>query len=233
MSPSLSHSTYNPHSIPMHSILSQDSTLREVNGDAPLTLESPAPKKHHLISQLSLNIVLSPRRELALRSSVPFTPCGDKANTFCYYCPLCMEFFESILKTKCCKNYICLACTLEYLNAKGLLAQSVKEVVGNVSLKTMSCPHCLTIGFDPQLVESEESIRDYSHPQLGQLYFYYIFFRFFLSVFNNLFLKSLFVHFCQHQRLSCSFLYDLMVLSCWCGNFFSCDSIIFGLDRHF
>lgn len=115
-----------------------------------------------LISQLSLNIVITPRREEALRSSVPFTPCGSEAHRYCYYCPLCMEFFESILKTKCCGNYICLRCTLEYLNAKGLLADSVKEVVGNNLLKTVCCPHCFTIGFDPQLVESEELVRDYS-----------------------------------------------------------------------
>lgn len=129
--------------------------------ETPLIFESDAPKKVY-ISQLSLNIVITPRREVALRSSVPFTPCGNEAHRYCYYCPLCMEFFESILKTKCCGNYICLKCTLEYLNAKGLLAESVKELVGNNQLKSVCCPHCFTIGFDPQFVESEESIRDYS-----------------------------------------------------------------------
>lgn len=116
---------------------------------------------------MSLNILISPRRELALLSSVPFTPLGKEASVYCYYCPLCMEFFESILKTKCCGNYICLKCSIEYLNAKGFLAESVKEIIGNSLLKSVNCPHCVTLGFNPQLVEKNDSIRDYSREVTG------------------------------------------------------------------
>jgi hypothetical protein len=116
---------------------------------------------------MSLNILISPRRELALRSSVPFTPLGKEASVYCYYCPLCMEFFESIMRTKCCGNYICLKCTIEYLNAKGFVAESVREIIGNALLKNVNCPNCFSTGFNPQLVEKNDSIRDYSREVTG------------------------------------------------------------------
>ena len=135
----------------------------------------PSPSVHHvvllpiessyrkpLVAPLGLNIIISPRREFALLSSIPFTPLGKDASIFCYYCPLCMEFFESVLRTKCCANYICLKCSIEYLNAKGLALMSVQEIVGNSLLRNIVCPHCFTVGFNPQLVEREDSIRDYS-----------------------------------------------------------------------
>jgi hypothetical protein len=118
---------------------------------------------------MNLSILISPRRELALRSSVPFTPLGKEASIYCYYCPLCMEFFESIMRTKCCGNYICLRCTIEYLNAKGFVAETVREIIGNTHLKNVNCPNCFSTGFNPLLVEKNDSIRDYSREVTGGL----------------------------------------------------------------
>lgn len=132
-----------------------------------LAIASESPLKKTLIAQMSLNIIVSPRRELALRSSVPFTPIGKEASIYRYYCPLCMEFFESILKTKCCGNYICLKCTIEYLKVKGLLNNTLEEIIGNTALKCVNCPNCFTLGFNPQLVKQDDSIRDYSREVTG------------------------------------------------------------------
>lgn len=131
-----------------------------INHIVLLPIESSRRKPH--MTPINLNIVISPRREFALLSSIPFTPVGKDASIFCYYCPLCMEFFESVLRTKCCANYICLKCSIEYLNAKGLALESVQEIIGNSLLKDIVCPHCFTAGFNPQLVDREDSIRDYS-----------------------------------------------------------------------
>lgn len=113
--------------------------------------------------QKSINTLsITPRREMALRSSIPFTPCGKDCHVYSYYCPLCMEFFQSILKSKCCGNYTCLKCTCEYLTAKGFKAESINDFLGNNFLSDINCPHCFTNGFDPQLVQKEDTIRDYS-----------------------------------------------------------------------
>lgn len=125
-----------------------------------LPIESSCSKP--LLPPISLNIIISPRREFALLSSIPFTPLGKDASIYRYYCPLCMEFFESVLRTKCCANYICLKCSIEYLNAKGLALETVQEIIGNSVLEDVFCPHCFTVGFNPQLVERDDSIRDYS-----------------------------------------------------------------------
>lgn len=168
------------------------------------------------MTKLKLNISLSPRRETLLRSSVPFTPNSVNAQKFRYYCPLCMEFFESILTSKCCKNYICLKCAVEYLNTKtkkmsddsnnnennhdsnqynshsnndennsrnshgndNTSSNNNRNNNGNniaehnVNVAYSICPHCFTLGFDPQLVQREDAIRDYSREIARGIYVY-------------------------------------------------------------
>lgn len=113
--------------------------------------------------RMSLALLVSPRQEASLRSSVPYTPkCGPDAHTYKYYCPLCMEHFAGIFKSKCCGNYTCLGCTTDYLGAKGLEATTANEILRNSeALKHIPCPHCFTTGFNPMIVNSEEEIRDY------------------------------------------------------------------------
>jgi hypothetical protein len=91
------------------------------------TLSDVTKKKQKSFNKL----LISPRSEVALRLSIPFTPCGKDCHIYSYYCPLCMEFFQSILKSKCCGNYTCLKCTCEYLTAKGFKVESSNEFLGN------------------------------------------------------------------------------------------------------
>ena len=114
----------------------------------------------------SLNslLLISPRQEAALLSSVPFTPTTSiGAHTFKYYCPLCMEYFEGIFKSKCCGNYTCLGCTKDFLAAKGFEADSASIILSNIPTYKdhVPCPHCFTNGFHPIVVNTEDEIRDY------------------------------------------------------------------------
>lgn len=61
-------------------------------------------------------LLLTPRREDALYCKVAYTPAGDMADVYKYYCPLCMSFFKDILKSGCCGNYICSECCVDFLS---------------------------------------------------------------------------------------------------------------------
>jgi len=111
-------------------------------------------------------LLLSPLREAALAESIPFTPAGEQASVFKFYCPLCMEFYKSILKSgQCCGNYICLGCTLDYLGTKNLkgLSSCNDIMAAQAQLKCIACPSCSTTGFHPKIVLSDETVRDYSY----------------------------------------------------------------------
>jgi len=96
--------------------------------------------------------------------NIPYTPTGEEATIYKYYCPLCMLYFKTILKSPCCGNYICFMCTKDYLHAKGIdFVTKLEHLQENVLLEEISCPHCLTHGFFPSIVHSHETIRDYSY----------------------------------------------------------------------
>jgi hypothetical protein len=59
---------------------------------------------------------VTPRREDALYSKIAYTPAGEQADMYKYYCPLCMSFFQGILKSGCCGNYICSECCVDFLS---------------------------------------------------------------------------------------------------------------------
>jgi hypothetical protein len=135
--------------------IQMEPNVAELSASTPKKSSAPATK----LAPISL---VTPRREEAMKSSVPFTPAGDEANVYKYYCPLCMEHWKGVLKSRCCGNYACLRCTTDYLGSRGLVAESVNDILGCPLLKTVSCPHCFTTGFDPMIVAPNEVIRDYS-----------------------------------------------------------------------
>lgn len=61
------------------------------------------------------SLLLTPRREDSLYSKISYTPVGEQLQIYKYYCPLCMSFFQDILKSSCCKNYICSECIVDFL----------------------------------------------------------------------------------------------------------------------
>lgn len=95
--------------------------------------------------------------------NIPYTPTGVEAELFKYYCPLCMLYFKTILKTKCCGNYMCFVCTRDYVHTKGLdYVNRLEHLEDNVLLEEIPCPHCFTQGFFPVVVKKTDTIRDYS-----------------------------------------------------------------------
>jgi hypothetical protein len=66
-----------------------------------------------------------------------------------------MQYNRSILKARCCSNYICLSCCSEYLSSKGIKVES------NIGSYQTVCPHCVSIGFATVVVGADETIRDY------------------------------------------------------------------------
>ena len=88
----------------------------------------------------------SPRKNEAEESfivGIPETPHQDDKSMalYKYYCPICMNYFKSILKSSCCGNYICLTCCKSYLYSKHLEASSILDIIGNKYLKSVDCPN--------------------------------------------------------------------------------------------
>lgn len=97
---------------------------------------------------------------------VPYTPHGDEASVFKYYCPLCMQYFKDVMKMKCCGNYICAQCCKDYIGTKGITLPATASISTIeerfINTNTTPCPHCQVSGFHPMSVSFEEMVRDYS-----------------------------------------------------------------------
>ena len=98
-------------------------------------------------------------------SGVPYTPHGEEASIFKYYCPLCMQYFKQIMKMKCCGNYMCVQCCKDYVERKGVhlaVHEGITHIEGRfISPNSIYCPHCQVSGFHPIGVSFEEAVRDY------------------------------------------------------------------------
>lgn len=82
-----------------------------------------------------------------------FTPMGTEKNFMRYNCPICLRYFERILVTKCCKQYICHSCALE------LKDKDVNFIV--------TCPHCKSEELHLADVDPKETVRKYSDSPVG------------------------------------------------------------------
>jgi hypothetical protein len=52
-----------------------------------------------------------------------------------YNCPICMRYFNYILQTSCCNNYLCRFCSDEYLDSMIKYQNKIKCPVCNVTAK--------------------------------------------------------------------------------------------------
>ena len=75
----------------------------------------------------------------------------DRADEFKYCCPVCLRYFNTILVSSCCKNYICRLCI-------GEMAKKAKKEPKFV----IRCTHCMTE--DYRLFDSvpSETVRVYT-----------------------------------------------------------------------
>lgn len=101
------------------------------------------------------------------RSFIAYTPQGDEQNVFKYYCPLCMQYYKIIAKTKCCGNSLCKHCIREYCATKrvtmDLGADLVEMESRLMASNSISCPHCQLQGFHIAYVGADDAVRDYTY----------------------------------------------------------------------
>ena len=143
-----------------------------VRSDVPQAIEVsnstaslvPAANSPQVATPVPIAMLVTPRRRVNMLNCVSSTPQGDDASKYPYYCPLCMEHFQDILEARCCGNYICLPCCLTFVQSKGIGTADVNEMLARrPEMSAISCPHCNTDGFKPELVALDNGkIRDYS-----------------------------------------------------------------------
>jgi len=72
-------------------------------------------------------------------------------NEFKYCCPVCLRYFNHILVSSCCSNYICRLCI-------GDMAKKAKNQTNYV----IRCVHCMTDDFKLEDVDPCLSPREYT-----------------------------------------------------------------------
>lgn len=75
----------------------------------------------------------------------------DKFDVYKYCCPVCLRYFNHILVSNCCNNYICRLCI-------GEMAKKAKTTSNYV----IRCVHCMTDEFKLYDVNPEDTPKDYT-----------------------------------------------------------------------
>jgi hypothetical protein len=75
----------------------------------------------------------------------------DPAAEFKYCCPICLRYFNTILVSSCCKNYICRLCI-------GEMAKKAKKEPKFV----IRCTHCMTEDYRLYDVVPTDKVRQYT-----------------------------------------------------------------------
>lgn len=79
---------------------------------------------------------------------------------FKYYCPICLRYFNVMLQSKCCLNYLCHFCADELL-----------ERERNVEKFQANCPNnCETEKFELEDVNPQQQAKRYSDSQYMSFY---------------------------------------------------------------
>ena len=82
-----------------------------------------------------------------------------KSETAQYYCPICMFYYDKILKTTCCSQYICRSCILSYCQGKGGLPDTLLQLPSK--LPPINCLYCMRTGVGFTVVNISEKIKSY------------------------------------------------------------------------
>lgn len=72
-------------------------------------------------------------------------------DTFKFCCPVCLRYFNHILVSNCCHNYICRLCI-------GEMAKKAKTTCNYV----IRCVHCMTDEFKLEDVDLNSTVREYT-----------------------------------------------------------------------
>jgi hypothetical protein len=75
----------------------------------------------------------------------------ERAGMYKYCCPVCLRYFNHILVSSCCHNYICRFC----------IGQMSKKAKVNDQY-VIRCVHCMTNDFKLKDVQPEDPIKEYT-----------------------------------------------------------------------
>ena len=75
-----------------------------------------------------------------------------------FFCPLCMLFYDKMLKASCCGQYICDTCAIAFLKGKSIDCDSA-ALLGR--LPPTECPYCTDTGLKFEQVHASELARNY------------------------------------------------------------------------
>lgn len=87
----------------------------------------------------------------AISCIVDFPPFLDDQLTYRYCCPICLRFFNRILASSCCKNYVCFLC-FEIMMRKAISDSEYR----------IRCAHCLEKDFTLSDVLESDKIKYYT-----------------------------------------------------------------------
>lgn len=116
-----------------------------------ITVEHPSPENNQVIisnhpqenANDNTNNIHNQEIELNLPSihtkyNIDCIDCNvspDKLKEILYNCPICFKFYNHILVTKCCRNYICLRCINDYIETSKKYSSTLKCPLCNYSGK--------------------------------------------------------------------------------------------------
>ena len=98
-------------------------------------------------------------------SDTPMKP--QDRELFKYFCPMCFQWWKNhvhVLICGCCKNNICVSCTIDFLASKRIEATTVGQILDPATqpvFRHIHCPNCNTEGFTPELVDPFAPPRNY------------------------------------------------------------------------
>lgn len=75
----------------------------------------------------------------------------DLAHIYKYCCPVCLMYFNTVLVSSCCKNYICRICI-------GEMAKKAKKDYKFI----IRCTHCMTDEYKLQDVDPSDRVKTYT-----------------------------------------------------------------------
>ena len=89
------------------------------------------------------------KKDVLFKEDYPTDP-SEKA-IYKYCCPICLRYFNKILVSSCCANYICRMCI-------GEMAKKAKKDSGFV----IRCSYCIIDDFRLEDVKEEDTVKHYT-----------------------------------------------------------------------
>jgi len=86
----------------------------------------------------------------------------DPTVEFAMFCPICMYYYGSVLKTNCCGHHLCSACMVEMARHSVTANDDGRSPSPDeLAIESLSCPHCNSKNLRASRISSSEEARRY------------------------------------------------------------------------